>query len=270
MSCAIPGPASRPTPSSPAASRPRSRTRKRRSGPGPAATTPPGGAPTPRPPAAVTTGTARSARTGCPAGIVPALPGLSNAVVTPRHLARLAYLAFGGLITTTRQAKALLEDPALTVFENPAAYLTCNYEPSRALCNPASGPGPANTPSLDRCRAGCPNMARTDAHAAGLRQAAAALRLQAGASRRPNRSPPRTRHDHRPRAGPDPRRDDPPAGGNPGPVRRRADRGRACRRGRRETARPDPSPHRPERRVLRPGPNSGTHPGQRGQTPPGT
>ena len=33
-------------------------------------------------------------------------------------------------------APALLSDPALTVFENADAYLTCNYDPSRALCNP--------------------------------------------------------------------------------------------------------------------------------------
>ena len=108
--------------------------------------------------------------------------------------ARDQHRRFGGLITTPRQAKALLEDPALTVFENPAAYLTCNYEPSRALCNPASGPGRANTPSLDRCRDGCPNIARTDAHAAGLRRAAGALRLQAGASLTPEPVADRLRH----------------------------------------------------------------------------
>jgi hypothetical protein len=57
----------------------------------------------------------------------------------------------------------------------------------------ASGSG-ANTPSLDRCRAGCPNIARTDAHAAGLRRAAAALRLQAGASLTPEPVADRLRH----------------------------------------------------------------------------
>jgi hypothetical protein len=61
--------------------------------------------------------------------------------------AREQHRRFGGLITTPRQAKALLEDPALTVFENPAAYLACNYDPIRALCNPASGPGRATRPA---------------------------------------------------------------------------------------------------------------------------
>ena len=52
------------------------------------------------------------------------------------HAAREEHHRFGGLLATPRQAKALLSDPALTVFENADVYLTCNYDPRRALCNP--------------------------------------------------------------------------------------------------------------------------------------
>ena len=85
------------------------------------------------------------------------------------------------MLATPRQAKALLSDPALTVFENADAYLTCNYDPRRALCNPDNvpDPAPASTPSLDRCQAACPNIARTDA----TRPAAPAGRRSAAARR---------------------------------------------------------------------------------------
>ncbi|MBF6083168.1 integrase [Nocardia cyriacigeorgica] len=86
---------------------------------------------------------------------------------------------FGGLVTTPRQAKALLADPALTVFDNADAYLACNYDPGKALCNPANASGPTPTPSLDRCHTNCSNIARTDTHARQLRTAANQIRAQA-------------------------------------------------------------------------------------------
>lgn len=93
---------------------------------------------------------------------------------------------FGGIVTTYRQAKTLLDDPVLTVFENHEAYLTCNYDPSRALCNPNNdndkGTG---APSLDRCRNNCPNIARTDTNARQLRIKAEQLRAQAVATLTP-------------------------------------------------------------------------------------
>lgn len=96
------------------------------------------------------------------------------------HGARAAHQQYGGMVATQRQAKTLLSDPALAVFENPDAYLTCNYDPSRALCNPDNhiGSGIA-APSLDRCRSKCPNIARTDADARQLRQQAERLRAKA-------------------------------------------------------------------------------------------
>lgn len=100
--------------------------------------------------------------------------------------ARTEHHQFGGIVTTHRQAKALLNDPALTVFENHEAYLTCNYDPSRALCNPNNDNGKgAQAPSLDRCRNNCPNIARTDTNARQLRIKAEQLRAQAAAALTP-------------------------------------------------------------------------------------
>jgi hypothetical protein len=70
---------------------------------------------------------------------------------------------FGGIVATTRQAKALLADPTLNVFDNPKAYLLCNWDRSKALCQVGRANG--DVPSLDRCRPECANIARTDAHA---------------------------------------------------------------------------------------------------------
>jgi hypothetical protein len=96
------------------------------------------------------------------------------------HAARQQHHRFAGAILTRRQAKALLADPTLTVFENTSAYLTCNYDPTKALCNPDNGPGNRpRTPSLDRCQSTCPNIARTDRDASLLRGKAKHLQQQA-------------------------------------------------------------------------------------------
>jgi hypothetical protein len=85
---------------------------------------------------------------------------------------------FGGMVTTIRQARSLLGDPTLNVYENKRAYLTCNYDRSRALCHPGRG-GKNDAPSLARCRPTCANIARTDAHADEMTAAAIRLRAQA-------------------------------------------------------------------------------------------
>jgi len=83
------------------------------------------------------------------------------------------------MITTARQAKNLLADPAMAVFENKQAYLICNYDPSRALCNPNRS-NKTTAPSLDRCVSTCANIARTDRHASHLLEHADRLAAQAG------------------------------------------------------------------------------------------
>ncbi|MEO3772165.1 hypothetical protein [Micromonospora sp. B9E7] len=90
---------------------------------------------------------------------------------------------FGGIITTHRQARALLDGPGLTVFENQRSFLLCNYDRDKALCHP--GRAKAGIPSLDRCQPRCANIARTDQHATRMLQHAGRLRAQADSGATP-------------------------------------------------------------------------------------
>ncbi|MFG3227606.1 integrase [Kitasatospora sp. NPDC048194] len=94
------------------------------------------------------------------------------------HAAAQEHERFGGMIATVKQARRLLADPTLNVFENKEAFLFCNYDRSKALCHPGRG-GKSEAPSLDRCRSNCANIARTDQQAIHLREAAGSLRQQA-------------------------------------------------------------------------------------------
>jgi hypothetical protein len=111
------------------------------------------------------------------------------------HAARQQHHRFAGSILTRRQAKTLLADPTLTVIENTSAYLTCNYDPTKALCNPDNGPANrTHTPSLDRCQSSCPNIARTDHDATLLRLKAKQLGKQADSPATPRPLAERLRH----------------------------------------------------------------------------
>ncbi|MFG2945814.1 hypothetical protein [Streptomyces adustus] len=101
----------------------------------------------------------------------PAARRLINAAVTEHQ-------RFGGMIATTRQARNLLADPTLNVFENEEAFLLCNYDRAKALCH-SSRSGSDEAPSLDRCRSTCANIARTDHHVDRMTAAAKNLRDQA-------------------------------------------------------------------------------------------
>ncbi|PRH80295.1 integrase [Streptomyces solincola] len=94
------------------------------------------------------------------------------------HSAAQEHHRFGGIIASVRQARSLLADPTLNVFENKEAFLFCNYDRAKALCHPGRG-GKNEAPSLDRCKANCANIARTDTHARKLREAADSLNRQA-------------------------------------------------------------------------------------------
>ncbi|WP_406140242.1 hypothetical protein OH828_26750 [Streptomyces anulatus] len=94
------------------------------------------------------------------------------------HASVTEHQRFGGMIATTRQARGLLADPTLNVFENEEAFLLCNYDREKALCHPSRG-GSDEAPSLDRCRSRCVNIARTDHHADRMAAAAENLRTQA-------------------------------------------------------------------------------------------
>ncbi|MFG2488014.1 integrase [Streptomyces virginiae] len=83
---------------------------------------------------------------------------------------------FAGSLRTARQARDILDNPALAVYDNPNALLMCVYNPQRALCHRTDT---TDSPRLDRCQPSCANIARTDRHAQELRQRAAALERQA-------------------------------------------------------------------------------------------
>jgi hypothetical protein len=50
--------------------------------------------------------------------------------------ARNARNRFDGKFLTPRQAEALLDEPEFHVYDNPNAFLTCNHDPTKALCHP--------------------------------------------------------------------------------------------------------------------------------------
>ncbi|MGC9542496.1 hypothetical protein [Streptomyces sp. UG1] len=84
--------------------------------------------------------------------------------------------AFAGSIRTHRQARDILGNPALTVYDNPRSLLMCVYNRDRALCHRLDAD---DAPRLDRCRPSCANIARTDHHAAQILQYARTLEKQA-------------------------------------------------------------------------------------------
>ncbi|MFE9725926.1 integrase [Streptomyces sp. NPDC005794] len=83
---------------------------------------------------------------------------------------------YTGTVITARQARQILANPHLAVYDNPHTLLMCVYKRDKALCHR----GLKDTPSLDRCVPVCPNIARTDQHATGLRLRATAFAQQAG------------------------------------------------------------------------------------------
>lgn len=83
---------------------------------------------------------------------------------------------FAGSIRTHRQARDILGNPALTVYDNPHSFLMCVYNRDRAPCHRLDG---TDAPSLDRCQSSCANIARTDRHADELVYRAHVLEKQA-------------------------------------------------------------------------------------------
>lgn len=83
---------------------------------------------------------------------------------------------YTGTVITARQARQILANPHLAVYDNPHTLLMCVYKRDKALCHR----GLKDTPSLDQCIPACANIARTDQHAADLRRRATVLDQQAG------------------------------------------------------------------------------------------
>lgn len=76
---------------------------------------------------------------------------------------------FQGMFLTPKMADAWLDDPRLTVYDNPDAFLTCNHDPVKALCRPGR-PGRKLPPAIERCDPACANIARTDTHITRLHE----------------------------------------------------------------------------------------------------
>ncbi|MFL0395158.1 integrase [Streptomyces albus] len=91
--------------------------------------------------------------------------------------------SFAGSIRTHRQARDILGNPALTVYDNPRSMLMCVYNRERALCHRLDAD---DAPRLDRCRPSCANIARTDHHAVQLLQHAQVLEKQAASEAVPD------------------------------------------------------------------------------------
>jgi hypothetical protein len=82
---------------------------------------------------------------------------------------RSARVRFEGMFLGKAEVRALLHEPEFQVFDNPDAFLTCNKDPAKALCDPDRAtrrPTDNRPPSLDRCNPACANIARTDEHIA--------------------------------------------------------------------------------------------------------
>jgi integrase len=93
---------------------------------------------------------------------------------------RDAKLRFEGMFLSPRDADDLLEESQFHVYDNPEAFLTCNYDPAKALCHPErTGRTQRNlSPAIDRCDPACANIARTDTHIEALQREIAQLQAE--------------------------------------------------------------------------------------------
>ncbi|MFJ9756661.1 hypothetical protein [Streptomyces sp. NPDC101149] len=84
---------------------------------------------------------------------------------------------FAGTYMGSRQLAALRTNPKLQVFEDPLAFLTCNHDPFKALCDPhrGRGPRPQQTPDQSRCNPACANISRSDSQIEAARSAVAEI-----------------------------------------------------------------------------------------------
>ncbi|MER5744795.1 hypothetical protein ABT097_16185 [Streptomyces sp. NPDC002225] len=80
---------------------------------------------------------------------------------------------YAGTYLGKRELRALVKNPKLQVYEDPKAFLTCNFDAFKALCDPdlelgQSNTGRRRTPDRTRCQLACPNISRTDSHIASI------------------------------------------------------------------------------------------------------
>ena len=87
---------------------------------------------------------------------------------------------FRGSVLTRRDAKVLLKNPSLQVYDNPEQHLACCYDESQSLCKPGNDrrPGIGQSPDLLRCDPRCANSVRTDSHMDALSEEVKSLEAQ--------------------------------------------------------------------------------------------
>jgi hypothetical protein len=85
---------------------------------------------------------------------------------------------FEGTYLSDKDARRLKADTSLTMYDNPDNFLTCMFDPNRALCHRAASRQAAE-PRLDDCQRPCSNIARTDRHISSLEQEVQRLRSEA-------------------------------------------------------------------------------------------
>ena len=94
---------------------------------------------------------------------------------------------FRGSVLTRREAKVLLKNPNLHVYDNPEQHLACCYDESQALCHPSNDRRPriGQSPDLLRCDPRCANTVRTDSHMATLSEEVKSLEAQIASPKTP-------------------------------------------------------------------------------------
>lgn len=85
---------------------------------------------------------------------------------------------FEGTYLSHRDAHRLQTDTGLTMYDNPHSFLTCMFDPNRALCHNTSGHR-STEPRLNNCQRNCSNIARTDKHITALAHEIQRLRREA-------------------------------------------------------------------------------------------
>lgn len=85
---------------------------------------------------------------------------------------------FEGTYLSVKDARRLKADTSLTMHDNPESFLTCMFDPNRALCQRTTG-RQATEPRLDDCQRNCSNIARTDRHIGSLDHEVQRLRTEA-------------------------------------------------------------------------------------------
>ncbi|MEU9079108.1 site-specific integrase [Kitasatospora sp. NPDC048538] len=99
----------------------------------------------------------------------------------------------GRVLTNTRQARDLLDNPTLQIHEGKG--MTCVFDPAKAKCRLGGDEQVRRTPDLTDCQPGCQNIARTDRDITVLRGQIAELEVLVADPLSPSPRQERERHE---------------------------------------------------------------------------